>query len=198
MTEMVLSQLRLTRWDAKADRRVFTAPAMLFFSLSGAAATGLMAQVRVPLPCTPVPFTGQVLAVLLCGAFLGGRYGLLSQLLYAALGATCIPWFSGGNGGMTVLLGATGGYVIGFAAAAFLIGTVTHRSDMARTLEGQIKLLLLGVMVIYFCATAHLMLALGWSFSQAMWAGVLPFLAADLFKAVLAAMLTSAVLPRKV
>ena len=80
--------------------------------------TALMAQIEFPLWFTPVPITGQTFAVLLAGAALGWRAGLASQALYVGLGAVGLPFYSGGDGGWNVVTGATGGYLVGFIAAA--------------------------------------------------------------------------------
>jgi len=120
MRALVAERLRLTRWDSGAERRVLSGSAMLLLSIAGACLTGLLAQVcvRLPLGFTPVPFTGQVLGVLICGAFLGGGYGLLSQVIYVGAGATGLSRFAGLSGGFGALQGVTGGYLIGFVVAA--------------------------------------------------------------------------------
>lgn len=87
-----------------------------------AALTGLTAQIAIPLPGTPVPLTGQTLAVLLAGVFLGRNWGALSQGIYVSLGALGLPWFAGQTAGAGALLGATGGYLFGFVLAALFLG----------------------------------------------------------------------------
>jgi biotin transport system substrate-specific component len=72
----------------------------LSLSLGFAMATGLLAQVRIPLFFTPVPITGQTFAVLMAGIILGSRFGTLSQMLYVGIGLAGMPWFSGGTGGI--------------------------------------------------------------------------------------------------
>ena len=76
--------------------------------------TGLMAQIVIPLPWTPVPITAQTFAVLCSGLFLGKKYGCLSQILYVVLGVAFIPWFGGMTGGLEIFLGSTCGFFIGF------------------------------------------------------------------------------------
>lgn len=100
----------------------------IFLSLTMASVTGLAAQVRLPLPFTPVPITGQTLAALLSGVLLGGGYGGLSQLFYVAMGVSGIPWFTGWSSGFSHLAGPTGGYIIGFIVAALFIGHITDNS----------------------------------------------------------------------
>ena len=86
----------------------------LLLSLGLACFTGVLAQIRVVLPWTPVPVTGQVFAVLLCGVLGGRRWGTASQMIYVGLGAAGVPWLAGFASGLT----ATGGYLFGFILAA--------------------------------------------------------------------------------
>ena len=195
MLTLVLERLRLARWDEAADRHVLSAFAMVILSIAGACLTGLLAQLRIYLLFTPVPVTGQVLAVLICGGFLGGGYGLLSQVIYVGLGAAGLPWFADGTGGVAALIGPSGGYLLGFVMAAYFLGAATKRSAEARALEGQMMLMLIAVGIIYFFGVLHQMLVLGWSPLQAILLGAAPFIAVDVVKAVMAAMVTSAALP---
>ncbi|MDQ3557294.1 MAG: biotin transporter BioY, partial [Gemmatimonadota bacterium] len=88
-----------------------------------AAATTVAAKLAVPLPGTPVPFTLQPLVVLLAGALLGARLGAASQTLYLLAGAAGLPIFAAG-GGVAYLFGPTGGYLLAYPAAAFLVGAM--------------------------------------------------------------------------
>ena len=80
------------------------------------------AQIRIPLPFTPIPFTGQTLGILFVAAVLGSRKGTLSVLLYLAEAAMGLPVLTGGNCGWLYMLGPTGGYMVGFVAQSALIG----------------------------------------------------------------------------
>ena len=82
--------------------------------------TALAAQIVIPIG--PVPITGQTFAVLLTGALLGSRLGAIAMITYLVEGATGLPFFSGGHGGLLHLMGPTGGYLIAFPAAAFITG----------------------------------------------------------------------------
>ncbi|MCK4969289.1 MAG: biotin transporter BioY, partial [Thermoplasmata archaeon] len=93
---------------------------MLMLAFIFACLTGLGAFMRVYTPWTPVPFTAQVFFVLLSGTVLGSRYGGLSQMMYVLLGVLGVPWFAGGEGGYDYVVGATGGYLVGFVLAASL------------------------------------------------------------------------------
>ncbi len=88
---------------------------------AGALLTVLGAQISIPIPPSPVPVTGQTLAVVIAGTALGMRRGMLSQLLYLCLGLL-LPVYADGGQGTEVLFGATGGYIVGFVLAAGLVG----------------------------------------------------------------------------
>ncbi|MDQ2691974.1 MAG: biotin transporter BioY, partial [Chloroflexota bacterium] len=93
----------------------------------GAIFMAVLAQLKIALPFTPVPLTGQTFAVLLVGATLGAKRGTASILLYIALGALGLPVFAGGASGLAYLSGATLGYLVGFVIAAYVIGRLAER-----------------------------------------------------------------------
>jgi len=127
----------------------------LLLVLAFASFTALAARIALPLPFTPVPITGQTLAVLLSGVLLGSRRGALAQLAYLAQGAAGLPVFAGGRAGLGVLLGPTGGYLVGFVLAAGLVGWLAERGWRLHT--GRLFVaLLLGNLVIYLCAALWL------------------------------------------
>lgn len=158
--------------------------------------TGLMAQMRIYLPITPVPVTGQVFAVLLAGVLLGGRYGSLSQLFYAGIGAAGVPWFAGAASGIGYLTGVTGGYLVGFIVAAFVIGEFTDRYVASRGLVPQMLLMTTGIGIIYTLGSLQLALVLDLSLSEAILMGALPFVPVDLVKAFAAATVAFGILPK--
>src|SRR2546429_9113927 len=82
--------------------------------------TALAAQAIIPIG--PIPITGQTFAVLLTGALLGSRLGAMAMIAYLVEGASGLPFFSGGHGGLLHLMGPTGGYLIAFPAAAYITG----------------------------------------------------------------------------
>jgi len=90
--------------------------------VAGSLFVAALAQVSLPLPFTPVPITGQTFAVLLVGAVLGARRGAASLVLYLLEGSLGLPVFANGTNGLARLLGPTGGYLIGFVAAAWIVG----------------------------------------------------------------------------
>jgi len=197
----MMSELRLTeRWDqwrvgCYVWPRELAWPKKVALALTMAALTGLAAQVRFPLPFTPVPATGQVFAVLLSGVLLGGAWGGLSQTLYVALGAAGVPWFSGWAAGMPV--GPTAGYLMGFIAAAALVGWLSDRLVWARYFAPQVGLMVLGVAIIHTFGAIGFSLFTGAGLGRTIAMAVAPFIGIDLFKAVAAAAISSALLPKE-
>lgn len=170
--------------------RVQQVAADVLLILGGSLFTALMARITIPLPFTPVPITGQTLAVLLTGAALGSRRGALSMAAYVLEGALGLPVFAGGTAGLKRLTGPTGGYLIGFIAAAFVIGWLAERGWDRRPLSTALAMLI-GNAVIYLFGLPWLALFLG-GFSGpkgALMLGLLPFIPGDLLKLALAAFL---------
>ncbi len=192
----VLPRLRAARMRAFAWRCALPVTGKVALAFGMAALTGLAAQVRIPLGFTPVPLTGQVFAVLLAGVLCGRFYGGLSQALYVGLGVAGLPWFAGLSGGVGAIAGPSGGYLIGFIAAAELIGYVSDRRVGARDFLPQFGLMLAGVAVIHFCGVLQLTVWLGGHLKQALVMGTLPFIPVDAAKALLAAGLSTALLPK--
>ncbi len=136
--------------------------------------TVLGARVVIPLPFTPVPITLQTLMVLLAGAFIGSARGSISQVLYLLWGVGGLPLFAGGLAGFAVIAGPTGGYIVGFIFAAYLVGRMI-RPDAA--LWSQALVFSLGVLVILAAGWLHLTLIYtGGDALRALVIGVLPFL----------------------
>ncbi|CAN5758532.1 biotin transporter BioY [soil metagenome] len=174
-------------WQVTPRTRVGTVIAVV----AVAALTALAAQIRIPLPFTPVPITGSTFAVLLGGAALGMRAGAASQLLYLALGAVGLPVFTEASGGIEVFAGATGGYLVGFVLAAALVGWLAeHRYD--RRFLTAVWLFALGNLVIYAVGVPWLMAVTGFGPVEAVTKGAVPFLIGDLIKIAAAAGLTPA------
>ena len=146
--------------------------------------TWVAAKVSVPLPMTPVPGTLQTLAVLLAGAVLGARAGAVSQASYIFMGMAGLPVFALPGSGPLYLLGPTGGYLVGFMAAAFVVGTVLEKTGGSGVMRGALAFLL-GAATIHACGLAWLSVVLG-DPAEAFRAGVLPFVLFDLAKVVVA------------
>jgi biotin transport system substrate-specific component len=151
----------------------------LLLVVGGSLCVAGMAQVRIPLPFTPVPITGQTFAVLLVGAVLGFRRGAASLGLYLLMGLVGLPFFAGGASGLTYLLGPTGGYLIGFVVAASLVGLLAARG-LDRRIPTALLAFLAGEIVIYLFGVAWLSHFLG--IPHAIAAGMLPFILGDAIK----------------
>ncbi len=154
----------------------------------GSLLVAALAQVRILLPFTPVPITGQTFAVLLIGAVLGSKRGAAAIGLYLAEGALGLPFFAGGVG-WAALAGPTGGYLLGFIAAAFAVGLLTERG-LDRRLTTALPAFLLGAVVIYTFGVLGLARFVG--LQNAFTAGVAPFIVGDALKVVLAGSLLPA------
>lgn len=167
-----------------------------------AALTGIAAQIRIPLPITPVPITMQTVAVLLTGIALGGRWGGASQAMYVGFGAAGVPWFTGMGAGLGTVFGPTGGYLVGFVFAAAIIGFVTDRFDVARRLPALIGVLFVANFVVIYgfgvpWLFAWLTLVQGGmpSPNQLLTMGLYPFVIGDVIKLLGAAALAKAMIP---
>ncbi len=162
--------------------------AILVLGLTGF--TALAAQVSIPLPFTPVPLTLQTFAVLAGAAALGAERAAIAQVLYIALAVAGVPVLAGGASGHEVVVGATGGYLIGFVLASYVVGRIS--SNGASTKSGKTALaFLVGSVLIYALGAPWLAFTTGNTITWAIVNGVVPFLVGDLIKAVAA----GAVLP---
>ncbi|HPD33408.1 MAG TPA: biotin transporter BioY [Bacteroidota bacterium] len=166
--------------------------------------TGILAQIKIFLPFTPIPITGQVLAVLLSGVLLGKYWGGVSQFIYIALGAIGLPWFSDLSGGISVLLGPNGGYLFGFILASAFIGSINDKfPSMRKFLPMLIIMFIANFALIYIPGLVQLSLWFNTALSQnlSIWQllsiGALPFLAGDLLKILIASGIASIILPKK-
>lgn len=174
------------------------------FALGMAVLTGLMAQIRIPLPYTPVPITGQTFAVLLAGILLGRNWGGISMAIYATLGAIGLPWFAGFGGGLTILFGPTGGYIFGFILAALFIGYISDRFIKSRNFIPMLLLMLFANFVLIH-GTGLIQLSIWLSFVKGtsptfyeiLAMGTIPFMAGGLIKVIAAAAVTKGITPKK-
>jgi len=168
-------------------------------AFSVACLTGLLAQVKLSIPWTPVPITGQTFVVLLSGVLLGGWWGGISQAIYLAIGASGIPWFSGWTGGIGVLIGPTGGYLIGFVLASLFLGYCSDKYFSAQNYFPMIFLMLLAnfliinvsglvVLAIYL----HILKGAAPSIFDLLKMGTVPFIIGDIIKILAAASVAKA------
>src|SRR5215212_7022799 len=163
-----------------------------------AAVTAVTAQITIPLPISPVPFTLQVLAVILSGLLLGPRNGALSQAIYVLIGAIGVPVFAGFSGGLGIVLGPTGGYLLSYPAGAAVAGLATHDATNASRRRGFCTSFLwgcAGLAIIYTLGATWLAIGTDLPFAVALAQGVLPFVLLDLVKVALAALVAVAAAP---
>lgn len=154
--------------------------------VAGTLLIALAAQVFFYMPGNPVPYTGQTFGVLLAGGALGFRRGIASTSLYVLIGYLGLPVFAGGSTGPEVVLGATGGYIFGFIAAAAIVGRLAELG-WDRTLPGAVGAMLLGSAAIYLVGVPWLAVAYGEPLEWGIANGLMPFVLGDALKLGLAA-----------
>ena len=147
-----------------------------------AAIIGVMAQLTIPLPL--VPITGQTLAIGLAATILGSRYGTISVLLYLVIGAAGVPIFAEFSGGISKLFGPTGGYLVGFIPASFLIGYYMEKTSY--TFMNAMIANTIGMIITLIFGTTWLKIAAELSWAAAIASGLTPFVVVGLIKAALA------------
>ena len=184
-----------TRLDDRSEGLAIQAASVLFITVLTAAA----AQISFPLPFTQVPFTFQPMVVLVGGLVLGSRLGFTSQVLYLMAGVAGLPVFAASATlppGLLRLVGPTGGYLMAYPVAAFVVGSLAERG-FAKRYVTSVAAMLVGLAIIYAAGTLWLgyfaRLASGSAavgLSTALATGVYPFVLADLAKLAAAAGIT--------
>jgi len=200
----VAARIHEVKYDVFRWRYGLSIPMKLSLALGIACLAGLLAQVRFVLPWSPVPVTGQTFAVLLVGVLLGRWWGGISMAVYVGLGIAGVPWFQGLNVGLGYLAGPTGGYIVGFILAALFLGYFTDKYVRSRSFLSMLGLMLFANFVlIYIPGLLQLGLWLNLvqgepaSFSTLLGMGLVPFLAGDITKAVIAAAIARGVTPKR-
>lgn len=161
----------------------------LFLIIISVLFVAAMAQVKILLPFTPVPLTGQTFAVLLVGALLGSKRSAASLVLYLVMGVLGLPFFAGGASGLTYISGPTLGYLVGFVAAAYVVGLLAERG-LERSVRTSIVPFLIGTLIIYVFGAGWLAILFG--IEKTLVLGVLPFIFGDFIKLILAALVLPA------
>jgi biotin transport system substrate-specific component len=157
--------------------------------LGGSLLIALAAQLRVALPFSPVPITGQTFAVLLLGALYGSKRGPATVATYLALGVMGLPVFAGGASGAARLIGPTAGYLGGFLVAAFVVGLLSERGWDRKPWTTAVSMII-GSAVIFVTGVLWLSRFVGWP--AVLSTGVIPFLPGDALKIALATLLLPA------
>ncbi|WP_241154309.1 biotin transporter BioY [Staphylospora marina] len=151
---------------------------------------------RLSFDIGPAPITLQTLVVMLAGSVLGPRLGFISMVVFIALAAVGAPVLAGGEGGLAKLVGPTGGYIVSFPVAAFVIGllmrTLSARGG-ASLWKAVVSHLLGGILVVHVIGLPWLLAVTGLPLEKGMAVALLPFLPGDLAKAVLGAFIAVSV-----
>ena len=164
--------------------------------LSGlfSALTGICSWINIPLFFTPVPINLALIGPYMAGSLLGPRYGLLSQIIYIMTGVLGIPVFAGFSGGLGVLAGPTGGFIIGYAVCAFICGLgAKGKVSTARRpakITGSAAFMFIGLSACYSFGLMWYMIVTGASLWSGLAACVLPFLPGDGLKIAVAAVMS--------
>ncbi|MDU2995638.1 MAG: biotin transporter BioY [Clostridium sp.] len=148
----------------------------------GAALMAVFSQLSIPLPS--VPLTLQVFGVVIISVILGKKLGTLSIIVFMLLGAIGLPVFAGFTGGLNIITGATGGYIIGFVFMAFIIGYFIEKDKKALAFIGAY----LGLADDYIFGVIQLKLLMGLTLEGALVAGLYPFIIKDLILTALGIM----------
>ena len=172
--------------DLVFRKGVVFSPALVQFFWVALFAAATMLSARLEIPHQPVPYTLQTLMVLLSGAFLGPRNGMLSQLAYIAAGVLGAPVFAGGAAGIARILGPSGGYILSFPLASALVGYLLDgRHSLLRTALSMAA----GLAVVFTLGALHLCIFFTHSIGTALQAGIVIFSWWDLLKLSAASMI---------
>ena len=164
---------------------------MMVYASLFAALTAVGAFLAIPIG--PVPIVLQNMFVFLAGLLLGGRWGLASVGVYLLAGACGLPVFAGGLGGISRFIGPTGGYLIGYLPAVFLIGTMSQKVNPR--IISDVLAMICGTLVLYACGISWLKIVTGMSPAKALALGMYPFLIGDALKIAAAAVIAKALRP---
>lgn len=148
-------------------------------SITGSILLALLARLSFPVPFSPIPITGQTFGILLLGAMLGKRLGTITVITYIIEGAIGLPVFAGGSTGLLYLFGPTGGYIIGFIPAVFLVGYLCEKGWNKHFISA-ITSMTLGTMMIFVFGVSWL--AVGTGLQTALQIGATPYIPGAIIK----------------
>jgi biotin transport system substrate-specific component len=149
----------------------------------------IISPLQIIIPISPVPITLQILGVTLAATILGAKLGTLSVIIYTLLGAIGVPVFAGYTSGIPKLIGPTGGYIIGFIIAAYIMGTIVEKQEN-NTILNLFIVNSIGLIIVYAIGTLQLSFVYTHSIEKAFIAGVLPYILPDIVKLIFCAVLT--------
>jgi len=162
-----------------------TALSNLGLVLGGTAFLAAMAQISIPVPGSPVPVTGQTLAVLLLGTAYGATLGFSTFAFYLLMGIAGAPIFAGGSHGISKVAGATGGYLVGMLLASFVLGALAGRKWDQR-IKTVIPTMLIGSVIIFSFGVTWLHIYTGQSWAWSFDKGLTPFILGEFLKIAIA------------
>ena len=180
---MSVAQPVATLRRALIARETITSKVALVFG--GVLFLGAMAQISLPIPGSPVPVTGQTLAVLLLGSAYGASLGFTTFASYLAIGAIGIPFFAHGSHGVHVITGATGGYLVGMLFASAITGALAGRK-WDQKIATVIPTMILGNIATFTFGLIWLHHVVGQSWSWTFSKGLTPFLFGEVLKIAIA------------
>lgn len=163
-----------------------TALTQALFIVGGVGFISVLAQIAIPVPGSPVPVTGQTLAVLLIGTTYGARLGILTFATYLLAGIAGAPIFAGSTNGIEKVVGATGGYLVGMLLASFVLGYLADRKADQK-FRTSFPALLLGDLIIFTLGLTWLHISLDLSWSATFAAGLTPFILGEALKIAITA-----------
>jgi biotin transport system substrate-specific component len=158
----------------------------LILAFVGSIILALLAQLRIPVPFSPVPITGQTFGVLLIGGILGSQIGIMSIILYLLEGISGLPVFAGIGAGPAYLLGPTGGYLLGFIPAAFITGLIIENLNEVK-LYKTFTATFIGTALIFIFGLSWLGIQIGWT--NVLQIGLFPYIPGAVLKIIIASIL---------
>ena len=165
----------------------------LVFTALFAALIAVCGFISIPVPGTPIPIVLQNMLTVLTGLMLGPVWGTIATALFLVAGALGLPIFSGGTGGISRLMGPTGGFLFGYVIATLVAGIIAQRPVYGKktSLIRLISATVAGFVVMYIPGVIHFMNVMEKTFAQTMTLCVIPYIPGDIIKMVIAILLAS-------
>ena len=162
----------------------------IVITLTGSILLALLARLSIVVPFSPVPITGQTFGILFLGAVLGSRLGVLSVIAYIVEGIVGLPVFAGGTAGLLYLLGPTGGYLIGFLPAVYIVGYLSEKSWTNKFITIFITMII-GTAIIFIFGISWLAITAG--FETALAIGLYTYLPGAAVKIILVTVIVNSI-----
>lgn len=147
-----------------------------------ASIAAVLSQVSIPIPFTNVPLTMQIFAIMLTGMILGPKLGFISQIIYVSLGIIGMPVYAQMSGGIGIVLGHTGGFILSFPIVALIVGYFTRKYNNS---VGIYSGMMIGLICSYVIGTIQFCIITKMSFASGLMACVIPFIPLDIVKIIL-------------